>query len=89
MLTMVRGEKLARVHEVDRTPNITPNRTMLRLLLLAAIVSRWASAYEVVSLTPDNYEEVTNGHTVFIKFFAPWVSSAPSWVGARTNNVFT
>jgi hypothetical protein len=33
------------------------------------------SAYDVPSLTPDNYESVTEGKTVFIKFFAPWVST--------------
>lgn len=28
---------------------------------------------DVPSLTPDNYDEMTAGKTVFIKFFAPWV----------------
>jgi len=26
----------------------------------------------VPSLTPDNYDSITDGKTVFIKFFAPW-----------------
>lgn len=26
----------------------------------------------VTSLTPDNYDSLTDGKTVFIKFFAPW-----------------
>jgi hypothetical protein len=41
-------------------------------VLLAVLAS--ASAYDVVSLTADNYAEMTDGKTVFIKFFAPWVS---------------
>ena len=32
-----------------------------------------AEAYDVVQLTPDNYDELTDGKTVFLKFFAPWV----------------
>lgn len=40
--------------------------------LLAFVAS--ASAYDVVSLTEENYAELTDGKTVFIKFFAPWVS---------------
>jgi hypothetical protein len=33
-----------------------------------------SAAAAVPSLTPDNYDELTDGKTVFIKFFAPWVS---------------
>jgi hypothetical protein len=31
------------------------------------------SAYDVPRLTPDNYDQMTNGKTVFLKFFAPGV----------------
>jgi hypothetical protein len=41
-------------------------------LLLALAAS--ASAFEPLSLTPENYDESVEGKTVFIKFFAPWVS---------------
>jgi hypothetical protein len=45
-------------------------------LSLAAILAfaASASAYDVVSLTAENYDELTDGKTVFLKFFAPWVS---------------
>lgn len=36
-------------------------------LALAASVNA-----EVPSLTPDNFDEMTDGKTVFIKYFAPW-----------------
>ena len=38
-------------------------------LLAVAIASANAA---VPSLTPDNYDSLTDGKTVFIKFFAPW-----------------
>jgi len=37
---------------------------------LALAVS--ARAADVPSLTPENYDELTAGKTVFLKFFAPW-----------------
>jgi hypothetical protein len=30
------------------------------------------AAADVPSLTPENYDELTAGKTVFLKFFAPW-----------------
>lgn len=49
---------------------------MVRLLplFLAVLVAPSATASDVTTLTPDNYEEVTDGRTLFVKFFAPWVS---------------
>lgn len=41
------------------------------LTLFTIALPSLASA-EVVSLTPDNYVELTAGKAVFIKFFAPW-----------------
>jgi len=41
---------------------------MMRAALLLAFVAL-ASAIE---LTPDNFDEMTNGKSVFIKFLAPW-----------------
>ena len=46
-------------------------RFTLALVTLTAIGT--SAAYKVPSLTPDNYDELTEGKTVFIKFFAPWV----------------
>jgi len=31
-----------------------------------------AATVQAIELTPDNYDEVTAGKTVFIKFQAPW-----------------
>jgi hypothetical protein len=41
---------------------------------LALALATSVHAYEVLSLTRDNYDSLTDGKTVFIKFFAPWVS---------------
>lgn len=38
------------------------------VLLLAAV-----GAYDVPSLTPENYDEKTEGKGVFLKFFSPTV----------------
>ena len=46
---------------------------MFRFTTIALLLAV-ASAFDVPSLTPDNYDELTDGKTVFIKFFAPWVS---------------
>jgi len=42
-------------------------------LSIATVVLAIASANAAVpSLNPGNYESLTEGKTVFIKFFAPW-----------------
>ena len=48
------------------------SNTLLLALLWAGTAA--ASSFEVPSLTPDNFDEMTEGKTVFLKFFAPWVS---------------
>ena len=48
---------------------------MFRFTTIALLLTL-ASAFDVPSLTPENYDELTDGKTVFIKFFAPWVSAA-------------
>jgi hypothetical protein len=40
-----------------------------RLILALALLSAGASA---VHLTPDNFDELTAGKSVFLKFYAPW-----------------
>lgn len=48
--------------------------TMLRFTTLALIATT-VTASAVPSLTPENYDKLTEGKTVFLKFFAPWVST--------------
>lgn len=57
--------------------NRTDSKTMIRFipLMFAALAATTASAQDVVSLTPENYTDATAGHAVFIRFFAPWVST--------------
>ena len=50
----------------------------MRLLTAALLVT--AASADVLSLTDANYEELTAGKPVFIKFFAPWCES-----NSRTN----
>ena len=45
----------------------------MRLLTAALLVA--AASADVLSLTDANYEELTAGKPVFIKFFAPWCES--------------
>jgi hypothetical protein len=48
----------------------------MKMMISASIIClfvAFASAYDVPRLTPDNYDEMTTGKTVFLKFFAPGV----------------
>jgi hypothetical protein len=56
----------------------TTNRTMfgiVAVVIIANFVVSPSTAHSVLSLTPSNYDELTEGKTVFIKFFAPKVGS--------------
>jgi hypothetical protein len=52
---------------------------MKMMLAPVALVALWmatvASAYNVTTASPDNFTEVTQGKSVFVRFFAPWVSA--------------
>ena len=43
-----------------------------QISLLLALIS--APAISAIELTPDNWDAETSGKTVFVKFYAPWVS---------------
>lgn len=49
----------------------------------AALFLALAASSSAVELTPDNYDELTSGKTVFLKFFAPWCGHCkklkPDW----------
>eukprot|EP00560_Eucampia_antarctica_P006690 CAMPEP_0197823598 /NCGR_PEP_ID=MMETSP1437-20131217/921_1 /TAXON_ID=49252 ORGANISM="Eucampia antarctica, Strain CCMP1452" /NCGR_SAMPLE_ID=MMETSP1437 /ASSEMBLY_ACC=CAM_ASM_001096 /LENGTH=220 /DNA_ID=CAMNT_0043422839 /DNA_START=54 /DNA_END=716 /DNA_ORIENTATION=+ len=45
---------------------------------IIALFAATANASSVPSLTPDNYDAITAGKTVFIKFFAPWCGHCKS-----------
>lgn len=55
----------------------------MRFSLTSALLLATSAYAAVPSLTPDNYDELTTGKTVFIKFFAPWCGHckkmAPDW----------
>lgn len=42
--------------------------------ILLALSSSHVSAEDVIHLTKDNFAATTEGKSVFIKFYAPWVS---------------
>lgn len=44
----------------------------MKLSLTLALTYAVAASAAVPSLTPDNFEELTAGKAVFLKFFAPW-----------------
>jgi len=46
------------------------------ILAIALALAATVNGYDVASLTPENYDTLTDGKTVFIKFFAPWVSGS-------------
>ena len=46
-------------------------RTVLRVAVLCAVALATVSG---TSLTKDNFEELSSGKTVFVKFQAPWCS---------------
>lgn len=46
--------------------------------ILSVFLTTQVCQAKVLSLTKSNFDESTAGKTVFIKFFAPWVSSRRS-----------
>jgi hypothetical protein len=45
---------------------------MMKSAVYALLAGLLASSASAVELTPDNFDELTAGKTVFIKFLAPW-----------------
>ena len=56
----------------NKTPTQTTKTTMMKQA--AFFLALAASSASAIELTPDNYEAETDGKSVFLKFFAPWVS---------------
>ena len=54
-----------------KTLLLLPFTTLLGLIAHQTIVDA-----ATIELTPDNFDDMTAGKTVFIKFFAPWYVSA-------------
>ena len=52
---------------------ISPSTMKFVVATLLGIFATAVGAVDIVSLTMDNYEELTNGKTVFIDFFNPGV----------------
>ena len=59
--------------ESKQTEKSQATQATMRLLAAALLVT--AASADVLSLTDANYEELTAGKPVFIKFFAPWCES--------------
>jgi thiol-disulfide isomerase/thioredoxin len=56
--------------------SVTIEKMKFPIIAVALALAASVNA-EVPSLTPDNYDEMTDGKTVFIKFFAPWCKFTP------------
>jgi hypothetical protein len=67
----VHTTRLSLLFHFSITPVIDSTMKFSAAVLLSALAT--AAAYDVPSLTPENYDELTDGKTVFLKFFAPWV----------------
>ena len=50
------------------------NRAKMKFSAAFFLCALTTASASVISLTPDNFDSATAGKTVFIKFFAPWVS---------------
>lgn len=73
-------------------PSTKASHTTMKLLLLIINISTVlysAQANDVLQLTLDNYDEVTESKSVFIRFFAPWCAHSKKMVRSLLRRVIS
>jgi hypothetical protein len=51
------------------------SKMLAQRVLVALWMATVVTAYNVTVATPENYSEITQGKSVFVRFFAPWVGA--------------
>ena len=53
---------------------------LLLVIYFLTILLYTAQGYDVLQLTPENYDEMTQSKSVFIRFYAPWCTHSKKLV---------
>jgi hypothetical protein len=54
----------------------------VHVVLVALWMATAVAAYNVTTASPDNFTQVTQGKSVFVRFFAPWVGAVVTMVSS-------